>query len=82
MGCQKIVELDWVVFDLKTALPVSEHSFIINPGEPIQNETSRVTGVTQGKVNSEGIDLEEVINKFQESIQGLQSVSVLTFGEW
>ena len=82
MGSQKIVELDWVVFDLNTALPISEHSFIINPGEPIQNETSRVTGVTQGKVNSEGITLEVAISKFEESIQSLQKVSVLTFGEW
>jgi len=56
-NCPKILELDWIIFDLKNSKVLSDFTKVINPGELLQNETTRVTGISQSKITTEGISL-------------------------
>jgi hypothetical protein len=58
-----VVELDWVVFDMKKQSVVIDRSIFINSVDnAVSTETQRVTGVTQNKLLSEGVSFEEAIN--------------------
>lgn len=58
-----MVELDWVVFDMKKQSVVIDRSIFINSVDnAVSTETQRVTGVTQNKLLSEGVSFEEAIN--------------------
>lgn len=72
-----IIELDWIIFDVKQKQVLGENSILVNPGEPLNIETTRVTGVTQAKINQEGHSFESAI-KTVSAIYHLLLFSFLT----
>jgi inhibitor of KinA sporulation pathway (predicted exonuclease) len=53
----KIIQIGAAIGDLKTQSIVASFGAIVNPGEPISEFIQTLTGVTQQRVDEEGIDI-------------------------
>ena len=60
----RCVQLDWCICSVKDNFKVVEVvTVIVNPGVQINIETTQKTGVTQQKVESDGLSFKDAIEK-------------------
>ena len=60
----KCVQLDWCICNVKDNFKVVEvATVIVNPVMPINAETASSTGLTQEKIDAEGVNFESAIAK-------------------
>ena len=53
----KIIQIGAAIGDMRTSSILESFSVIVNPGEPISDFIQTLTGVTQQRVDEEGMDL-------------------------
>jgi inhibitor of KinA sporulation pathway (predicted exonuclease) len=54
----KIIQIGAAIGDIASASVVDSFSVVVNPGEPISEFIQALTGVTQQRVDEEGVDLQ------------------------
>ena len=60
----RCIQLDWCICNVKDNFKVVEVvTVIVNPGIPINAETTEATGVSQEKIDEEGVDFDNAITK-------------------
>jgi hypothetical protein len=59
--------MDWCVYSLKENKVTSDHSLVVKIDCPLENNTYIATGVSQHKVDSAGITLQQAIAKVSQN---------------
>lgn len=80
-----MVHLEWCVCSVKDFKVLEAASAIVNPGVALDAATVAATRVTQEAVSSQGVSLQQALDKLQTSLTnvvGSGKYRVCSFGDW
>ena len=82
----QMIEMDWCIYNLNDSRVEADQTvFVLQPGK-ISAKTVEATGVTNEKLDKDGVPFQQAIDMFEESIKKLvlegKRFKIITFGEW